>query len=151
MTATPRTPRYATLPDPTTGLHRIVCADGTPLSARPAPATLPDQERDPDPAPERPPVKLNVEALLARAAIQRERLRHAGTLPPNPEVPTCVELRARRQGSGFSQVDVATAAGVARSLVAEIERGRRNAPEPRRAIGKALDRLGVPAYRREEA
>ena len=71
----------------------------------------------------------------------RRRPEARAPLPPDDSAPNGEELRARREGVGISQRDLAAAAGLSRGLIAEVERGRRRHVLTRLRISETLASL----------
>lgn len=115
------------------GRRRVARADGLPLGT-PFERTTPAPEEEP---------------LAARVARFRRSLRTGTTTitgrrsgggppPDDPGVPDGAALRARREAAGWSQRDLAAAAGLPRGSVSEIEAGRRRHLTTRRRMHEAL-------------
>lgn len=108
-------------------------APETSLRARPRPATLRrGLDSDPDPTSAR---SLAPRPQSPRAAPPRARV------SSDIDAPGADQLRDLRERLGLSQKEVATAAGLSRGLVAEVERGRRQNALTRLRIAETLAAL----------
>lgn len=92
------------------------------------------------------PVQTQREKLVPATATRftvppRRRPEARAPLPPDDSAPNGEELRARREGVGISQRDLAAAAGLSRGLIAEVERGRRRHVLTRLRISETLASL----------
>ncbi len=128
-------PRYVVVPDPLTGLHRILRReDGTPISQpRPLP-TLPTGSRRPPPW-----LRLDVTDTLRRRGLYRK--------PPEKDeaeqrardaAPTAAQLRRWREDLGWSQRELAERARCSRGIVAGVELGQRHGAAMRERLGDVL-------------
>lgn len=125
--------RYVVVTDED-GRRRVARADGQPLGT-PFVRTAP--------LPAAPTTAQRASAFL-RGALERGAATIRGGRPTAPvrqddaAAPTGEAIKARREALGLSQRDLAALAGRARGLLAEVEKGTRNAVESRKKFGDAL-------------